>query len=429
VGASAPQAAAERARDALRAAGQERLVAHAATLGEAEEAFLLAAARHPWSELRAAAIDPAPAPFLELRPPQGLTQRRLEGQAGLAVRLARLGASLLAHGRVATLLLAGGQGTRLGVAGPKGCVVLGPEPDRTLYRVHAERVTAARRRWGSRLRFLVLVSAATEAETRAAFEPLGLGPDGVSFLRQGELPCLSAEGEALLAAPGRLATAPDGHGGALLALAESGVLADLVRDGVDALTTTQVDNPLARPFDPVTLGWMVERRLQVATKTVRKRDDAERVGLLARDLDGRHRIVEYTEVRPEAAAELPYGSIASHALSTRWLHDLLAGGWRPPLHRALKRVAHLDADGRLVEPEAPNAWKLERFLFDAFPHAARLEMHEVERAREFAPVKNASGEDSLTTARMLVEEEVRRWHRERGLPEPELPSLRPLEQA
>jgi len=434
---SRPPGGADEPARALAEAGQAHLVAHAASLGDGGAAFLRHAARWPWVRLRELALAGASSATRELRPPQCLTLRRLAGEGALGPRLARLGEGLLAHGRVATLLLAGGQGTRLGFSGPKGCVSFGPEPERTLYRIHAERVLAARRRTGRALPFHVLVSRATEAATREAFADLGVaGLDDVVFLVQGEMPCLSRDGRGLLAGPGNLALGPDGHGGALPALRDAGALDALVEAGVDVITTVQVDNPLALPFDPVTLGWMLERKAQVVTKVVRRRDATERVGLLARDLEGRHRIVEYSEADPATTAELVYGSIASHALSTRWLRDLMASGWEGPLHRALKRVEHLPLPGEegaappdgLVRPAEPNAWKFERFLFDAFPEATRVEGHEVERAREFAPVKNARGEDSLLTSRMLVEQEVRRLARERGLPEPETPSLRPLEQ-
>ena len=426
-------------RRVLQEAGQEHLLAHARTLDEAaRDAFLGAAAREPWEELRAAVAGATP-PVPELRPPMALTFGRQANEPELVKRVARLGWGLLAGGRVATLLLAGGQGTRLGHEGPKGTVVFGPEDDRTLYRIHAERIAAVSRRVGRRVPLFVLVSPQTELATREAFEAAatwGLAPDQVRILVQRTLPALDDEGRALLAAPDGLARAPDGHGGAFGALAEAGVLDELAEAGVDVLTTFQVDNPLGRGLDPLMLGWMVERRLQAIGKAVRRMSPDEQVGVFARDLRGRTRVVEYTELPDLAAssgqgealeAPLVMGSIAIHGFSVRLLRALASGGGGLPLHRARKKVPHLAPDGSWVEPDAPNAWKLERFLFDVFPRAERAEVHEVRREWEFAPIKNASGVDSLVTARVLVESEIRRWHRERALPEPEAPSLRPLE--
>ncbi|MDA1193846.1 MAG: UTP--glucose-1-phosphate uridylyltransferase [Planctomycetota bacterium] len=422
----------------LEQAGQAHLVAHAQTLApELSAAFLAGAAAFPWEALRASVTGEGPR-LPELRPPQTLTFGRQANEPELVARVGRLGQGLLAGGRVAALLLAGGQGTRLGHDGPKGDVVFGPEPTRTLYRIHAERIAAASRRAGRPVPLFVLVSESTEAATRAAFaDPTiyGLESDQVQILVQDALPALDDDGRALLAGPARLALSPDGHGGAFGALVRSGVLASLRAREIDVLTTFQVDNPLGRPLDPVMLGWMVERRLQAIGKAVRKATPDEQVGVFARDLRGRTRIVEYSELPagsdavPLEPSEAPLvmGSIAIHGFSVRWLTELAAAGLELPLHRARKRVPHQTPDGMSIEPAEPNAWKLERFLFDLFPETIRAEVHEVRREWEFAPVKNATGADSLVTARVLAEAEIRRWHLARGLPVPEQPALRPLE--
>ncbi len=425
----------EVARARLREAGQEHLVVQAMALGGPQGAALLReAAAEDWNLLRAAVLAPGPTLPPELRPPPALTLRRQQAVGGLRTRLALLGAGWLREGRVATLLLAGGQGTRLGHAGPKGTFVLGPGADRSLYAVLAERVARASREGGRAVPLCVLTSAETDQATRAAFadpQRLGLASEQIRFVRQTSLPVLDGAGRALLAAPDRLLRAPDGHGGALNALARDGVLDLLAAQGVSVLTTFQVDNPLARPLDPVMLGWMRERSLQALGKAVRRTGPEERVGVFARDLDGRVRIVEYTELEALKGADaLTLGSIAVHAFDLAWLRGLLAGGGggRPlglPLHAARKGVvAWVPEAGRAAQLQGV---KLERFLFDVYPHAPRAEVQEVAREREFAPIKNADGVDSPATARALVAAEVRRWHSERGLSEPPQPELRPLD--
>ncbi len=430
----------------LESVGQGHLVAHAASLEpEARDAFLAAAAAHPWGSLREALEHGATSGAPALRPPKCYTLGRQLNQNEEHNRVERMGQGLLAGGRVATLLLAGGQGTRLGYDGPKGMLEFGPDEGRTLYRIHAERIAASTERYGKPAPLYVLLSAATAATTRAAFdehgEAWGLRPGQVRFLLQGTLPALDDAGRALIAAPGVLAEAPDGHGGAFQALADAGVLDELVEQGVDILTTFQVDNPLARPLDPVMLGWMVERRLQAIGKAVRKASPDEKVGVFARDLRGRTKVVEYSEVTADddaadgadgadGAIESPLmlGSIAIHGFSVRFLQGLAREGDALRLHAARKKVTHLAPDGSRVVPEAPNATKLERFIFDLFPLAARAEVQEVKREWEFAPVKNATGIDSLMSSRVLVDAEVRRWHQTRDLPAPETaPALKPRE--
>lgn len=415
----------------LAACGQAHLAEHAATLTpEAAAAFLTEAAAQPWEELAEAFCAPPRPVSPVLRAPHALTLARQDAEGGLRRRLAGQGEALIAGGRVATLLLAGGQGSRLGLDGPKGDFVLGPEPDRTLYAVQAERVAAASRRAGRPVPLIVLVSAGTETATRDAFAAGAarwrLEEGQVRFLCQRRLPALDAEGRAVLEAPGRLALAPDGHGGALGALLRAGVLHELADAGVDVLTTFQVDNPLALPLDPVMLGWMVERRAQVVGKAVGRLPD-EKVGVYARTVQGKHLIVEYSEF-PDGGmpADLRMGSIALHGFGVRWLKELFDGGYALPYHRAHKKVPYLGADGKTVRPDAPNAYKLEQFIFDVIPEAARVEVHEVRREQEFAPVKNAEGVDSPETARALVREEVRRWYDAHGAPPPVDLALSPL---
>lgn len=415
----------------LRAAGQEHLVAHARALPDGNRpAFVAELESVAWERvaaaLRSAPIPPPP----ELRPPEALTWRRQQNEAGILRRLGGVGEAMLAAGKVATVLLAGGQGTRLGHPGPKGTFVFGPTPDRTLYAILCERVAATATRHGRRIPLVVLTSPDTDEATRAEFAGrgfYGLDPSMVRFVRQGVLPAVDDEGKAILCAPGRLALSPDGHGGLVHALARSGTLDWLQSSGVEWFTTFQVDNPLSRPLDPVFLGWTVERRAVAAGKAVRKREPAEKVGVFARDLEGRVRIVEYSEAPPEAYPDLVLGSIAIHAFSLPWLRSLVAEpGFTLPLHRARKKVPFLGPDGTTCSPAAENGTKLEQFLFDLLPMAPRVAVHEVDRRREFAPVKNAAGDDSPDTARALVAAEVARWHKVVGIPVPDpVPALRP----
>ncbi len=417
----------------LVAAGQAHLVGHAATLPEGTlAAFQAEIASVPWERVAKALRQAPTPPPPDLRPPEALTWRRQQNEPGILRRLSSVGDALLATGKVATLLLAGGQGTRLGHTGPKGTFVLGPTPDRTLYAILSERVAQAGRKAKRAIPLIVLTGLDTDDATRAAFEAggfFGLDRSRVRFVRQGILPAVDDEGRAILAAPGRLALAPDGHGGLVPALVSSGLLDWLLSVGVEWLTTFQVDNPLARPLDPVFLGWSVERKAAAAGKAVRKRNPAEKVGVFARDLEGRVRIVEYSEAPPEAYPDLVLGSIAVHAFSVPWLRSLVAEpGFALPLHRARKKVPFLAPEGHTVLPERENATKLEQFLFDLLPLSERVAVHEVARRREFAPVKNATGEDSPETARALVAAEIRRWHVVAGVPVPDpLPALRPLD--
>lgn len=423
-------------RESLLAAGQAHLAAHADALASsdpvAHAAFVASLESIAWERVRDALSSRLPPSPPDLRPPEALTLRRRHNEGGLGRRLAEAGRALLRQGKVATVLLAGGQGSRLGFAGPKGLFVLGPSPDRTLYAILLERVAAVARASKAVVPLVILVGRDTEAATRevvARAGDHGLAPDDVHVLVQGEMPAFDAAGRALLAAKDRLALAPDGHGGLIDALVRSGTLARLAERGVEWLTTFQVDNALARPLDPEFLGWAVERKAVAAGKAVRKRTPAEKVGVFARGLDARVRIVEYSELPPGSAEELHLGSIAVHAFHVPWLAAVTASpDFALPWHRARKKVACLQPDETVATPTSENAIKLEQFLFDLLPLAPRVAVFEVDRGREFAPVKNATGEDSPETARAAVALELARWHREAGRAPPTGPvDLRPLE--
>jgi UDP-N-acetylglucosamine pyrophosphorylase len=348
---------------------------------------------------------------------------RLPGHGGSAARRADAaahGAELLARGRVAVMVVAGGQGTRLGYDGPKGLFPLGPATGRTLFELQAQKIRGARRRSGAAIPWLVMTSDATDAATRASFAEkrfFGLPETDVFFLRQGSVPALDFEGRLMLEAPDRIAESPNGHGGAFQALADSGALDELERRGITTISYYQVDNPLIQLADPVFLGLHAQSGAEMSAKVVRKVDPMEKVGVLAR-VDGRVGVVEYTEIddahrfATDPAGELVYwaGSVAIHALDVAFARRIAAGAERHlPYHASAKKIPFVDAAGATVRPSEPNGHKLERFLFDALPAARHVALLEVERADEYAPLKNAEGTDSPATARRALDAVARRW--------------------
>jgi UDP-N-acetylglucosamine/UDP-N-acetylgalactosamine diphosphorylase len=348
-------------------------------------------------------------------PPQPLgdevwTLGRLAADGAARARHEALGLEALRSGKVACLTLAGGQGTRLGWQGPKGCYPIGPG-DRTLFDIHAAGVAAATKAAGKPVPWVILVSPSTEEATRSYIRRRGLPgvePASVRLVCQGTLPVLDDDGRLLLEAEDRIALSPDGHGGVLRALRLSGTMAWLVNLGIEEIAVGQVDNPLAPAADPLFLGLHRAARGQMSSKVFLKGDPAERVGVVVR-LDGRPGVIEYSELprdlaeKRDSSGRLTYwaANMASHVLS---VHFAAAVAYRGlPVHRVRKKAPFLDAAGNLVEPTAPNAFKYETFLFDALPMADEGVVLEVDRSAQFAPVKNASGTDSPGTARILLQ--------------------------
>ncbi len=329
------------------------------------------------------------------------------------------GNELLAAGKVGTILVAGGQGTRLGFPHPKGMFLIGPVSGHSLFQILAEQVQARAKIAGRPIPYYIMTSDATHAETVDFFEQhwnFGLSDGEVHFFKQGNMPAVEAgSGRLLLADKHRLCLSPNGHGGLLFALRDAGLIDDMQRRGIEYLHYHQVDNPTALVCDPAFLGFHVLKGSDLSTKVVAKRSAEEKMGVLV-DVDGRTQIIEYSDMPDDVKQQTENGGLrfwagntAMHVFSRSFLERLLEDDLSLPFHRAHKKVPHLNEAGDLVEPDSPNAWKFERFIFDALPQAETALVVEADRAAEFNPVKNAEGHDSPAEARQAILRIHREW--------------------
>lgn len=323
------------------------------------------------------------------------------------------GEEALRRGEVAALVVAGGQGSRLGFDHPKGMYAIGPISRKSLFQIHAEKVLALGRRYGKQPPFLVMTSPATDAETRQFFVEqsyFGLPKEEVFFFCQGTMPALDlATGKLLLDAPGRLFLSPDGHGGTLTALSKSGLLERLCRGGIRHLFYFQVDNPLVKVADPIFIGRHLTQRSEASSKIVPKQGPKDRLGNLVL-VEGRCTMIEYSDLPDRLANErdsngrlrLWAGSPAIHVFDVDFLTRVTEGAGLLPFHTARKKVPYLDDKGQMVQPQKENALKFERFIFDVLPLAERWLVMETSHREEFSPLKNAEGADSPQTAQAAL---------------------------
>jgi UDP-N-acetylglucosamine/UDP-N-acetylgalactosamine diphosphorylase len=382
-----------------------------------------------------------PAPYYPCDPDS--SARRWDRAAARAA-----GEELIRAGKVAAFTVAGGQGSRLGFEGPKGCYPAGAVTGKPLFQLFAENLLGARERYGRPVPWYIMTSPLNHASTAAFFEAhrfFGLDPADVMFFPQGVLPSFDmATGRVLLAAKNEVATNPDGHGGAIRALHVSGALADMRRRGIEHISYFQVDNPIVRVLDPVFLGLHVNRgggglesSGEMSSKMVRKSGPQEKVGVFCR-VNGKVRVIEYSDLPArlqeqrleDGSLRFVAGSIAIHALSVEFVERLAAAGsdgaFTLPYHRAEKKVPHVDlATGEVVSPPSPNAVKLERFVFDALPLCRASIVYETDRTEEFAPIKNATGADSVESSREIQTERAARWLEAAGVRVPRRADGRP----
>lgn len=344
------------------------------------------------------------------------------------------GERLLRTGKVACFTVAGGQGSRLGYEGPKGCYPAGPISGKPLFQIFAEAIRKSSDVYSTQIPWAIMTSDLNHEATVEFFEEhryFGLKREDVSFFPQGSMPAFDrATGRALLASPSTLALTPDGHGGSIRALHRSGTLDAFRSRGVEHISYFQVDNATVKPIDPLFLGLHAaapDSSGEMSSKMVAKAYPEEKVGLFCR-VDGRTAVLEYSdmpmdrqrETLADGSLRFLAGSVAIHAMSVEFVQRVAADPkFALPFHRADKKVAFCDpANGHCVEPDAPNAVKLEMFVFDALPLAERSIVLETDRVEEFAPIKNAQGADSPQTSRELQTERAARWLESRGVTVP-----------
>lgn len=414
----------------LKSCGQEHVLAYWKNLSKSERANLL---------MQIAKIDPKSIKYCQTALKQG--GEVVDNSKGKAPKVANLkGAALkraiaagereLASGRVAALLVAGGQGSRLGYDGPKGCYSIGPITGAPLFYFHARKILARSIRYGASIPFYVMTSEANNEATIKCFEEndyFGLNPNDVFFFTQGMWPGMTREGKIILDAPGHVFMSPDGHGGLLAALKRSGALDDMKRRGIKSVFFFQVDNPLVEIADPAFIGYHVMQKSEYSLKLCAKRDPFEKVGM-PMQFGKTFRMVEYTEMTKEQCLRKQggklyflYGSPAIHVFDRAFLDREASKAM--PLHLAFKKIPFVK-NGKVVKPSEPNGYKFEKFIFDVLPNAKRAAFLAFEQKDEFSPVKNAEGSDSPDTCKADMQAKWAKWLSAVGV---NVPSTLPLE--
>ncbi|HEV7281948.1 MAG TPA: UTP--glucose-1-phosphate uridylyltransferase [Pirellulaceae bacterium] len=421
--------------DRLQKTGQSHLTEHATSLTDVETATLAA-------QLESLPLERLPALMQGEEKGEEIDFDRLEplpfetlgdGRNAHDVEARARGESAWRAGEIGVVMVAGGQGTRLGYDGPKGTFPIGPLSGATLYEWLAWKVGAVGKRYGRRVPFWIMTSKATHEPTGDYFRQrryFGLSEDSVVFFRQGEMPTIDdTSGQILLAGRSEVAVNPDGHGGILDAMQGAGLFDRAAEQGIKQLFYIQVDNALAPVADARIVGYHLLAGAEATTLAVRKRDPLEKVGNLVQQ-GGKTRIVEYSDLPESAARQMNgdgslaiwAGNTAMHVFSVELLRRAALEGGGLPFHRAHKKTPHLDLKTRQpVDPQTPNAIKFERFIFDALPMATKTLTIEVDPAQVFAPLKNPSGtgKDDPETTKAAISALQRGWLRAAGCDVPD----------
>lgn len=347
------------------------------------------------------------------------------------------GKAALDAGKIGVLLVAGGQGSRLGFDHAKGLYPIGPVSDASLLQIHLEKAVALAKRHGHGVPVYLMTSPVThdeQVEFLTQHDRFGLAEDDLFFLCQGTMPALDREtGKVLLSDKGSLFLGPDGHGGTVAALEKSGALDHMRSRGIEHLFYLQIDNPLVPIGDAETIGYHLATQSELTSVAVAKETPEEKLGNFVMIDDALH-VIEYSDFPSDVAAtkddagalKFWAGSIAVHVFDVDFLRRSAASASALPFHRAIKKAPCVSASGDLVKPDEPNALKFERFIFDLLPQAKNPIVVECAEEDVFAPLKNAPGapKDTEEYVQRFMVDQHRRWLTAAGV---EAPADTPIE--
>ena len=324
----------------------------------------------------------------------------------------KIGENVVKSGHFAIGIMAGGQGTRLGHNGPKGTFKLELNGEtKSLFEIIVDKLKDAYEKYNVYLNCYIMTSPENNKETVAFFEKnnyFNYPKEYIKFFMQEDLPLLNKKGKLILGDDGLIKLASEGNGGIFYSMAKKGIIDDMKSKNIKWIFIGSVDNLLVKYVDTLLLGLAIKQNVNIATRTVIKNSPNERVGVLCKK-NGKVKVIEYTEVPKEMrvatdeAGEFLYGE--SHIMCNLFSLEAIEKASTKELkyHVAVKKIKYIDENGKLVNPTEPNCYKFEKFVFDSFGLFDEIAILRGKREEDFAPIKNAEGQDSPETAQKLYE--------------------------
>lgn len=320
------------------------------------------------------------------------------------------GVSAIKSGKVGAVLLAGGMGTRLGSDAPKGMYNIGETRDVYIFERIVRNLMDAVDITGSWIHLFIMTSDKNHESTIDFFKEknyFGYNKEYITFFKQEMAPAADYNGKIYMESRSRMSTSPNGNGGWFISMDRSGALEKVKNSGIEWLNVFAVDNVLQRIADPVFVGAVIEKGFAAGSKVVKKASPDENVGVMCLE-DGKPSIVEYYELTEElmnakdekGEPAYNYGVILNYLFNVKELEKIMEESM--PLHVVKKKIPYMDENGQLIKPDSPNGYKFETLILDMIHLMKSCLPFEVRREKEFAPIKNKTGIDSVDTARELL---------------------------
>ena len=399
----------ETTENTLKRIGQEQILRYWGELNESEKKSLEAQVRGTdWSVLENLAHPENLSGKGKIEPISGLRAKEIEARRE---EFFALGKEAIKKGKVGAVLLAGGQGTRLGTDAPKGTFDIGITRPLYIFQQQIENLLEVTNECGAYVPLYVMTSEKNNDETVAFWKEknyFGYPAQYVRFFKQDMAPAVDFSGKVILEGKANIALSPNGNGGWYSSLARCGLLSEIRARGIEWLNAFAVDNVLQRIADPVFVGACIAEGVNCGSKVVCKAEPHEKVGVLCLE-DGKPNIIEYYELTEEMAnardekgdLQYIYGVILNYLFRLEKLDEVADA--KIPVHVVKKKVPYLSEAGELVKPQTENGYKFETLILDMIKLMETCLPFEVVREREFAPIKNRTGVDGVETARELLQ--------------------------
>ncbi len=322
------------------------------------------------------------------------------------------GINAIKSGKAAAVMLAGGQGTRLGFDSPKGMFNMGENKELYIFQCQINNLMDVVKLTGTYIPLYIMTSEKNNSETIDFFEKhnyFGYDSNYVKFFIQDMAPSVDFSGKIFMESKSEMAVSPNGNGGWFSSIVRAGLLDEIREKGIEWINVFALDNVLQRIADPMFIGAVISSGMQSGSKVVSKVSPDERVGVLCLE-DGKPSIVEYYEMTDEMRNRVnengelsyKYGVILNYLFNVNKAVEILNN--KMPIHIVEKKIPYMNEEGILVTPEKPNGYKFETLVLDMVHMQDSCLSYEVIRNKEFAPVKNATGTDSVDSARLLLKE-------------------------
>lgn len=323
-----------------------------------------------------------------------------------------IGMEAIRQGKVGAVLLAGGMGTRLGSDNPKGMYNIGVNKEVYIFQRLIENLMDVVQLTDTWIPLYVMTSDKNHEATVSFLKEhdyFGYKSDYVTFFMQEMAPASDYNGKVYMEEKWKISTSPNGNGGWYSSMHKWGVAQKAMADGVEWLNVFSVDNVLQRIADPCFVGAVIANNCAAGTKVVRKCSPDEKVGVVCLE-DGKPSIIEYYELTDELMNAKDengdpayyFGVILNYLFRVADLEKIREKNL--PLHIVEKKIPYLNEKGEKINPQKPNGYKFEQLVLDMIRELDSCLPYEVVRGKEFAPIKNATGADSVESARALCRE-------------------------